>query len=85
MKIIKKSEQLTLKKMKEIEQAEDQLLQSDRSNLPQPVAEEKPILAPQPEPNYVPLLDNPPVQSVCNSGWQVSEIWRDLRVDEFCD
>ncbi|MFW9264730.1 hypothetical protein [Nostoc sp. CALU 546] len=33
--------------------------------------------------DYVPFLDNPPVQSVGNSGWQVSDVWRDLRVDSF--
>ncbi|WP_442935935.1 hypothetical protein [Nostoc sp.] len=35
-------------------------------------------------PNYIPFLDNPPVQSVGNSGWQVSDVWRDIRVDDFC-
>jgi hypothetical protein len=37
------------------------------------------------EPNYIPARDNRLVQSVGNSGWQVSEIWRDIRIDNFCD
>nr|WP_242072254.1 hypothetical protein [Nostoc sp. FACHB-110] len=44
-----------------------------------------PVTVPQPQPSYIPLLDNPPVQSLGNSGWQVSDVWRDLRVDRFCD
>jgi len=33
-------------------------------------------------PSHLPVWDYYPlVQSVGNSGWQVSEIWRDLRVD----
>jgi HEPN domain-containing protein len=37
------------------------------------------------EPNYIPARDNRLIQSVGNSGWQVSEIWRDIRIDNFCD
>ncbi|MBN3926731.1 MAG: hypothetical protein HWQ37_27230 [Nostoc sp. NMS4] len=25
-----------------------------------------------------------PLRSVGNSGWQVSDVWRELRVDDFC-
>ncbi|MBW4566042.1 MAG: hypothetical protein KME32_34190 [Mojavia pulchra JT2-VF2] len=86
MKIIKKSEKLTLRKMKEMEQAEDELLQTDSVNFSAPMVDEKPVITPEPiEPNYIPLIDNPPVQSIGNSGWQVSDIWRDIRVDNFCD
>lgn len=85
MKLIKKSEKLTLKQMKAIEEAEDQLLQADSVNFSKPVLEELPVIIPElREPDYIPLLDNPPVQSVGNSGWQVSDIWRDIRVDDFC-
>ncbi|RCJ42628.1 hypothetical protein A6769_37030 [Nostoc punctiforme NIES-2108] len=86
-KIIKKSDKLTLKQMKLIEEAEDQLLQTDTVNSSIPVVEveEKPVITPEPRvPDYVPFLDNPPVQSVGNSGWQVSDVWRDIRVDDFC-
>ncbi|MEH2003558.1 MAG: hypothetical protein V7L00_33480 [Nostoc sp.] len=84
-KIIKKSDKLTLRQMKLIEEAEDQLLQADPVNSSTPVVEEKPVIAPEPRiPDYIPFLDNPPVQSVGNSGWQISDIWRDIRVDDFC-
>ncbi|MBD2564898.1 MULTISPECIES: hypothetical protein [Nostoc] len=86
-KIIKKSDKLTLKQMKLIEEAEDQLLQANTDNFTAPVVEveEKPVITSEPRvPDYIPLLDNPPVQSVGNSGWQVSDVWRDIRVDDFC-
>ncbi|MEH2039983.1 hypothetical protein [Nostoc sp.] len=84
-KIIKKSDKLTLRQMKLIEEAEDQLLQANTVNSSTPVVEEKPVITPEPRvPDYIPLLDNPPVQSVGNSGWQVSDVWRDIRVDDFC-
>ncbi|ACC85295.1 hypothetical protein [Nostoc punctiforme] len=83
-KIIKKSDKLTLRQMKLIEEAEDQLLEANTVNSTAPVAEEKPVITPEPRvPDYIPLLDNPPVQSVGNSGWQISDVWRDLRVDSF--
>ncbi len=84
-KIIKKSDKLTLRQMKLIEEAEDQLLQANTVNSPAPVVEEKPaVISPSREPDYIPFLDNPPVQSVGKSGWQVSDVWRDIRVDDFC-
>ncbi|MEJ6486190.1 hypothetical protein N0Y54_33860 [Nostoc punctiforme UO1] len=83
-KIIKKSDKLTLRQMKLIEEAEDQQLLANTANSSAPVVEEKPaVISPSREPDYVPFLDNPPVQSVGNSGWQVSDVWRDLRVDSF--
>ncbi|WP_445636108.1 hypothetical protein NSTC745_00945 [Nostoc sp. DSM 114161] len=89
MKIIKKSEKLTLKKMKEMEEAEDQILQGESVNFSEPVVEEKAIITPEypvfSEPNYIPVRDNPLVQSVGNSGWQPSDIWREMRVDSFYD
>ncbi|MEH2003319.1 MAG: hypothetical protein V7L00_32185 [Nostoc sp.] len=85
-KIIKKSDKLTLKQMKLIEEAEDQLLlEANTVKYTAPVVEEKPVAISEPRiPDYVPFLDNPPVQSVGNSGWQVSDVWRDIRVDDFC-
>ena len=84
-KIIKKSDKLTLKQMMLIEEAEDQLLQANTVNSSAPMVEEKPAAIPEPRvPDYIPLFDNPPVQSVGNSGWQVSDVWRDIRVDDFC-
>ncbi|MHC5916604.1 MAG: hypothetical protein ACYTXE_37770 [Nostoc sp.] len=88
-KIIKKSDKLTLKQMKLIEEAEDQLLleaNTDNSTAPVVEVEEKPVAISEPRvPDYIPFLDNPPVQSVGNSGWQVSDVWRDIRVDDFCN
>jgi hypothetical protein len=85
-KIIKKSDKLTLRQMKLIEEAEDQLLlEANTDGYTAPVVEEQPVIAPEPRvPDYIPFLDNPPVQSVGNSGWQVSDVWRDIRVDDFC-
>ncbi|QLE45494.1 hypothetical protein FD723_34920 (plasmid) [Nostoc sp. C052] len=87
-KIIKKSDKLTLRQMKLIEEAEDQQLLANTDNSTAPVVEieEKPVAISEPRvPDYIPFLDNPPVQSVGNSGWQVSDIWRDIRVDDFCN
>ena len=88
-KIIKKSDKLTLKQMKLIEEAEDQLLleaNTDNSTAPVVEVKEKSVAISEPRvPDYIPLLDNPPVQSVGNSGWQVSDVWRDIRVDDFCN
>ncbi|MEH1916657.1 hypothetical protein [Nostoc sp.] len=88
-KIIKKSDKLTLRQMKLIEEAEDQLQEANTVKYTVPVVEEKPVAISEPRvPDYVPFLDNPPdnppVQSVGNSGWQVSDVWRDLRIDDFC-
>ncbi len=91
MKIIKKSEKLTLKKMKEMEEAEDQILQRETIDFSESVVEEKSLITPDfpvttpeyNEPNYIPVRDNPLVQSVGNSGWQPSDIWREMRVDSF--
>lgn len=84
-KITKKSDKLTLRQMKLIEEAEDQLLQSDTLNSSTPVVEDKTTAISLPrEPDYIPLRDNPLVQSVGKSGWQISDIWRDIRVDNSC-
>ena len=85
-KIIKKSDKLTLRQMKLIEEAEDQLLEANTVKYTAPVVEEKPVAISEPRvPDYIPFLDNPPVQFVGNSGWQISDIWRDIRVDDFCN
>ncbi|MEH2107441.1 hypothetical protein [Nostoc sp.] len=84
-KIVKKPSKLTLKQMREIQDAEDQLIQGNTVNSSAPVVEEESVVISEPRvPDYIPFLDNPPVQSVGNSGWQVSDVWRDIRVDDFC-
>ncbi|MDF5707323.1 MAG: hypothetical protein PUP90_06490 [Nostoc sp. S4] len=93
MKIIKKSEKLTLKKMKEMEEAQEQTLQGETVDFSEPPVEEKPVITPEypvsiveyKEPDYIAVRDNPLVQSVGNSGWQPSDIWREIRVDSFYD
>jgi hypothetical protein len=87
LKIVKKPKKLTLKEMMEIEKALDQNLQADTVN-PSPtiIDEQPPAAIPEPiEPDYIPLRDNRIVQSVGKSGWEISDIWRDIRVDDFCN
>jgi len=84
MKLIKKSEKLLLKKIKTMEEEEELDLQPDTTDEVPPWDEEP--LPPNleiPESNYIPLRDNPLVQSVCNTGWQISEIWKEIRLDSF--
>ncbi|MBW4689919.1 MAG: hypothetical protein KME40_33765 [Komarekiella atlantica HA4396-MV6] len=84
MKLIKKSEKLLLDKIKIMEETEEQNLQADIVNTQEPTLEEKPELYLESRrTNYIPLIDNPVVQSVGNSGWQVSDIWKDVRLDNF--
>ncbi|OUL33550.1 hypothetical protein BV372_16210 [Nostoc sp. T09] len=84
MKLIKKSEKLLLKKIKIMEEVEEQNLQDDTIDALESVLEKTPVLdVENREPNYIPLRDNPVVQSVGNTGWQVSEIWKDIRLDHF--
>ncbi|MBE9037010.1 hypothetical protein [aff. Roholtiella sp. LEGE 12411] len=79
VKLLKKSDKLTLRQLKEIEEAEDQLLQSQNVNFSKPVVEELPVITSEPtEPDYIPSID-----SVGKSGWQVSDIWKDIRLDNF--
>ncbi|RUT03883.1 hypothetical protein DSM106972_047970 [Dulcicalothrix desertica PCC 7102] len=82
MTLIKKSEQLLLLKIKKIEDSE-QNTQPDTKDTPMVSLEQKPIAIPNQESDYIAVRDNPIVQSVGNSGWQISDIWRDIRVDDF--
>ncbi len=84
MQLIKKSERLLLKKIKLMEEAEDQTLPTDTPEISETIFEKKSELyLESQEPNYIPKRDNPEVQSVGNSGWQPSEIWKDIRLDGF--
>jgi hypothetical protein len=85
MKLIKKSHQPIIKKPTPPEQPQQDSVddaQTIAEDL-QPVATED--QAPEYIPGYLPFLENPPVQSVGNSGWQVSDIWKDIRLDSFYD
>ena len=86
MKLIKKSEKALLNKIKNIEELESQNIQADTEDIAETVVEKKPVINVKvTTPNYIPVRDNLIVRSVGNSGWQISDIWRDSRVDNFCD
>ncbi|AFY99390.1 hypothetical protein [Calothrix sp. PCC 6303] len=84
MTLIKKSEQQLLLKIKKIED-EEQNIQPDAKDIPEVREEQKHLIIENTESNYIPARDNPIVQSIGNSGWQISDIWRDIRVDNFSD
>ncbi len=85
MKLIKKSEKLLLDKIKLMEEAEEQGLTVENPHIPEPepIGEEYEEYLENGEINYIPLRTHPIIQSVGNSGWQVSDIWKDVRVDDF--
>ena len=84
MRLIKKSEQALLSEIKKIEEIEN--IQADTKDIPETVVETQQEINPQISTSkYIPSYDNPIVKSVGNSGWQISEIWRDIRVDNFCE
>ncbi|MDJ0736024.1 MAG: hypothetical protein QNJ47_18510 [Nostocaceae cyanobacterium] len=87
MKLIKKSEKLLLDKIKKIEESSEQSIHTDTEEILEIIVENKPVINVLESgiSNYIPVRDNPIVQSVGNSGWQISDIWRDIRVDSFCD
>jgi hypothetical protein len=86
IRLIKKSEKILMEKMKMMEEAEEENLQADTLDISEPIIEEQSNLSIAAKaPSYIPQHDYPVVQSVCNSGWQVSDIWRDIRVDNFCN
>ncbi len=84
MTLIKKSEQLLLLKIKKIEE-EEQNIKSENDNFSEVIPEPKQLILETQFSHYVPVRDNPIVQSIGNSGWQISDIWRDIRVDNFSD
>ncbi|MDZ8263527.1 hypothetical protein [Nostoc sp. ChiQUE01b] len=83
MKLIKKSEKL-LQETKIIEETQESNFQIDIINIQEPIVEEQPeIGAGNKESSYIPARDNPIVLSVGKTGWQVSDIWKDIRLDNF--
>ncbi len=84
MKLLKKSEKLLLNKIKIMEEIEDQNLKADLVNNHELMVEEKQELYVENKTTkYIGLIDNPVVQTIGNSGWQVSDIWKDIRLDDF--
>lgn len=84
MTLIKKSEQLLLLKIKNIED-EEETIKPENDTFSEAIPEPKQLIIENQLSNYIPARDNPIVQSIGNSGWQVSDIWRDIRVDNFSD
>jgi hypothetical protein len=85
MKLIKKSEKLILNKIKSME-SEEENLQTEIINAPEPLLEETRVInVENQQPNYISCRDNPIVYSVGKTGWQVSEIWKEMRLDDFCN
>lgn len=83
MKLIKKSEKLLLDKIKLMEEAEEQGRIAESFTVPEAIVRQEPEYIDYEEINYIPLPTHPIIQSVGNSGWQVSEIWKDVRIDSF--
>jgi hypothetical protein len=81
---IKKSEQLLLLKIKNIED-EEETIKPENDTFSEAIPEPKQLILENQLSSYIPARDNPIVQSIGNSGWQVSDIWRDIRVDNFSD
>jgi hypothetical protein len=85
MKPIKKSEQILLVKAHKNSE-EEQGMQPDIKDIPLSLAIENHEVAENVEKSYIPVNNyNPIIPSSCNSGWQISDIWRDIRVDNFSD
>ncbi|MCP6760753.1 MAG: hypothetical protein NHB32_18860 [Fischerella sp. CENA71] len=84
-KLIKIIEKPVLTKEETTEELEVQDFLDDTTNTQHLELDTKQVLnVKHSEYYYHPASDYPLVQSVANSGWQVSDIWRDLRVDNFC-
>ena len=87
MQLIKKSDKPVLRRTDIIDLLKEQDIFADSADTidieEPPVEEDEPIYIEDEEDNYIPVRDNPLVQSVGKSGWQISDIWRDIRVDSF--
>jgi hypothetical protein len=83
MKLIKKSEKL-IQETKITEEIQQPNFQNDTINIQEPMVEEQPEGGlGNKKPNYILARDNLIVLSVGKTGWQVSDIWKDIRLDKF--
>lgn len=86
--LLKKIEKPVRKKIEVIPPPEDKIVQPE-IQVPEPLVDPEPVVEPTP-PAYIEVPESAyipeyrPLRSVGNSGWQVSDVWRDLRVDDFC-
>ncbi|MBD2386878.1 hypothetical protein [Cylindrospermum sp. FACHB-282] len=80
MKLIKKADKLLIQNTKTTAESIESHFQADTINSLELTVEEQLELDVEyeEEPNY-----NPVVLSVGNTGWQVSDIWKDIRLDNF--
>ncbi|BAY14045.1 hypothetical protein [Calothrix sp. NIES-2098] len=90
MKPIKKPELLMVKKSVASQPAVEEVAPSETVSADEPIIEQQPDVKAKSQSReylhiYAPVQDSPVLQSVGNTGWQVSDIWRDLRIDNFCD
>ncbi|QSJ18072.1 hypothetical protein JYQ62_04310 [Nostoc sp. UHCC 0702] len=84
MKLIKNFEKPILKRAEITEELKEQHFQPDAINTQQStVGDQQELQVENRTHGYIPLRDRPIVQSVGNSGWQVSDIWKDIRLDGF--
>jgi hypothetical protein len=92
--LIKKIEKPVRKKIELIPPPEDEIVQPE-IQIPEPLVESEPVVELEPvveptPPAYIEIPESAayipeyrPLHSVGNSGWQVSDVWRDIRVDDF--
>ncbi|BAY34596.1 hypothetical protein NIES2107_65010 [Nostoc carneum NIES-2107] len=90
MKPIKKPELLMVKKSVASQPAVEEVAPTETVSTDEPIIDQQPDLEVESQLTeylhvYAPVQDSPVLQSVGNTGWQVSDIWRDLRIDNFCD
>ncbi|MBD2438827.1 hypothetical protein [Nostoc sp. FACHB-110] len=87
--IIKKPEFLALKKSVASQPIPEEVILVEPAVADVPIEQQPPQEVAHPTVEYptyyVPAQSYPVLQSVGNTGWQVSDIWRDLRVDDFCN
>ncbi|MCC5633505.1 hypothetical protein [Nostoc sphaeroides] len=83
-RLIKKSSNPVRKKTEVIPPSTESIEMPESQNIPERVIEPNP-------PVYIEVSKSDyisehyrPLRSVGNSGWQPSDVWRELRVDDFC-
>ncbi|WP_341531367.1 hypothetical protein WKK05_37245 (plasmid) [Nostoc sp. UHCC 0302] len=89
-RLIKKFEKPVRKRTEVIPPPEDEIVQPE-SQIPESLFESEPVVEEPTPPAYTEVPESAayipeyrPLRSVGNSGWQVSDVWRDIRVDDFC-
>jgi hypothetical protein len=82
--LIKKSDKLILNKSETTPPPTEPIEMSESQDILEPVVEDE-------LPQYIEALESDYIperyhllHSIANSGWQPSDVWRDIRVDDFC-